>query len=46
VLRKYAVEEGYDLIVVGRRGHCASRLLLGKVAHTLARGGEVPVLIV
>jgi nucleotide-binding universal stress UspA family protein len=46
VLRKYAVEEGYDLIVVGRRGHGASRLLLGSVADALARGGEVPVLIV
>lgn len=46
VLRKYAVEQGYDLIVVGRRGHGASRLLLGSVADALARGGEVPVLIV
>lgn len=46
VLRKYAVEEGYDLIVVGRRGHGASRILLGSVADALARGGEVPVLIV
>ncbi len=46
VLRKYAVEEGYDLIVVGRRGHGASRVLLGSVAYALARGGEVPVLIV
>jgi nucleotide-binding universal stress UspA family protein len=47
VLRKYAVEEVYDLIVVGRRGHGASRvLLLGSVADALARGGEVPVLIV
>jgi len=46
VLRKYAVEGGYDLIVVGRRGHGASRVLLGSVADALARGGEVPVLIV
>jgi len=46
VLRKYAVEEGYDLIVVGRRGHGASRVLLRRVADALARGGEVPVLIV
>jgi nucleotide-binding universal stress UspA family protein len=46
VLRKYAVEEGHDLIVVGRRGDGASRVLLGSVAYALARGGEVPVLIV
>lgn len=45
-LRKHAVEQGYALIVVGRRGHGASRVLLGSVASELARGGEVPVLIV
>lgn len=45
-LRKYAVEEGYDVIVVGRRGHGASRVLLGSVTSELAQGGEIPVLIV
>lgn len=45
-LRKYAVEQGYELIAAGRRGHGASRVLLGSVASELARGGEVPVLIV
>lgn len=45
-LRKHAVEQGYALIVVGRRGHGASRVLLGSVASELARGGEVAVLIV
>jgi nucleotide-binding universal stress UspA family protein len=46
VLRKYAVEDGYKVIVVGRRGHGASRVLLGSVASELARGDDVPVLIV
>lgn len=45
-LRKYAVEEAYDVIVVGRRGHGANRVLLGSAASELAQGGEVPVLIV
>lgn len=45
-LRKYALEQGYEVIVVGRRGHGASRVLLGSVASELARGGEVPALIV
>lgn len=45
-LRKHAVEEGYELIVVGRRGRGASRVLIGSVASELARGGEVPVLVV
>lgn len=45
-LRKYAVEHGYEVMVVGKRGRGASRVLLGSVASELARGGEVPVLIV
>jgi nucleotide-binding universal stress UspA family protein len=45
-LRKYAVEQAYDVIVVGRKGHGANRVLLGSVASELARGDEVPVLIV
>jgi nucleotide-binding universal stress UspA family protein len=45
-LRKHAVEEGYELMAVGRRGGGASRTLLGSVAAELARGGDVPVLIV
>ena len=44
-LRKQAVEEGYELIGVGRRGRGVSRTLLGSVATELARGGDVPVLI-
>ena len=45
-LRKHAVEQGYELIVVRRRGRGASRVLLGSVATELARGADVPVLIV
>ena len=45
-LRKRAVEEGYELIVIGRRGRGASRVLIGSVASELARGAEVPVLVV
>jgi nucleotide-binding universal stress UspA family protein len=45
-LRKHAFEEGYELIVVGRRGRGASRVLIGSVASELVRGGEVPVLVV
>jgi len=45
-LRKYAVEEAYDVIVVGRRGHGANRVLLGSVASELAQEDEVPVSIV
>lgn len=45
-LRKRAVEEGYELIVIGRRGSGASRVLIGSVASELARGAEVPVLVV
>ena len=45
-LRKHAVEEGYELMAVGSRGRGASRTLLGSVATELARGGDVPALIV
>lgn len=46
-LVRYASEQGYDLVVVGRRGHGASEALLGSVASKLAHGSDgVPVLIV
>ncbi|MGZ8613991.1 MAG: universal stress protein [Actinomycetota bacterium] len=45
-LARYAAEGGYELLVVGRRGDGASKALLGSTAATLARGGEVPILIV
>jgi nucleotide-binding universal stress UspA family protein len=46
VLRKFAAVNGYELIVVGRRGHGMSTRLLGSVASELAHGGDVPTLIV
>jgi nucleotide-binding universal stress UspA family protein len=45
-LRKRAVEEGYELLAIGRRGGGASHAVLGSVATELARGADVPVLIV
>ena len=45
-LARYAAEEGYAVAVVGRRGRGASKALLGSTASSLARGSEVPVLIV
>jgi len=45
-LAKHAVEEGYELLVVGRRGHGASKALLGSTATRLGHGTDVPVLVV
>ena len=46
VLRKFAAVNGYELIVIGRRGRGMSTRLLGSVASVLAHGGDVPTLIV
>jgi nucleotide-binding universal stress UspA family protein len=45
-LMKHAAEEGYELLVVGRRGHGASKALLGSTAMRLAHAAGVPVLVV
>jgi len=45
-LTRFAAEGGYELIVVGRRGRGATKALLGSTAEALARGGDIPVLIV
>lgn len=45
-LMKEAVEGGYDLLAVGRRGAGASKRLIGSTASRLAHGADVPVLIV
>ena len=45
-LARHAAEDGYELLVVGRRGHGASKALLGSTAMKLGRGTDVPVLIV
>ena len=46
VLRKFAAVNGYELIVIGRRGRGMSTRLLGSVASELAHGGDAPTLIV
>ncbi len=44
-LQRFAHEHGFDVLVAGRRGHGASRALLGSVASQLARESRVPVLL-
>jgi nucleotide-binding universal stress UspA family protein len=41
----YATSKDYDLLVVGSRGHGASKAVLGSVAATLVRAPELPVLV-
>lgn len=45
-LAKHAAGDGYELLVVGRRGHGASKALLGSTAMKLGHGADVPVLVV
>ena len=45
-LRQYAVEGGYQLIVVGTRGRGLTKGILGSAATELARDSEIPVLLV
>jgi len=40
-----AVEDGYDLVVIGTRGSGASKALLGSTALDVARSAKVPVLL-
>ena len=44
-LSRFAVEEGFDLIVVGNRGMTGIRRFLGSVPKDVARGAEMSVLI-
>lgn len=44
-LERLAINEGYDVMVVGARGAGLSTALLGSTATTLAARGRVPVLI-
>jgi len=44
-LMHHATEEGYDLLVIGRRGRGATKALLGSTAKKVA-DGQVPALIV
>jgi nucleotide-binding universal stress UspA family protein len=45
-LRDVAARLGYGLLAVGTRGEGGSTAMLGSVATALARGSEVPVLLV
>jgi nucleotide-binding universal stress UspA family protein len=45
-LARFAADGGYELIAVGRRGRGATKALLGSTAEALARGADIPVLIV
>ncbi len=45
-LIRYATDESYELIAIGRRGRGASKAVMGSTASRLARGADVPVLIV
>lgn len=45
-LMKEAVEGGYELLVIGKRGHGAAKALMGSTASRLAHGANVPILIV
>lgn len=45
-LMTHAVEGGYDVLLVGRRGHGASKALLGSTAMRLVNTAEIPVLVV
>lgn len=45
-LRRFAHDQGMDLIVVGRRGRGLSRRLLGSVSSDLVRHSTLPVLVV
>ncbi|MEW6470883.1 MAG: universal stress protein [Actinomycetota bacterium] len=44
-LLQRAVEDGYDLLVIGSRGAGVSKTLLGSTAADLARSAKVPVLL-
>ena len=44
---KYALEKGFDLIVMGTHGRSGlSRLFMGSVAERVARTSQIPVMIV
>jgi nucleotide-binding universal stress UspA family protein len=45
-LCEYAVDSGYELIVVGTRGTGITKAILGSAASELARDSTVPVLLV
>ena len=46
VLSAYALERGYEVLVVGSRGAGLAKTVLGGVAEALAAGSAVPALVV
>lgn len=44
-LERYAIDEGYEVLVVGSRGRGLSKLLFGSCASTIASNAKVPVMI-
>ena len=46
VLSEYAVDRGYEVLVVGSRGAGLAKTVLGSVAEALAAGSAVPALVV
>jgi nucleotide-binding universal stress UspA family protein len=45
-LERYAIEEGYEVLVIACRGRGFSKLFLGSCASTLARKTKVPVMLI
>jgi nucleotide-binding universal stress UspA family protein len=45
-LERYAIDEGYEVLVIGCRGKGLSKLLLGSCASTLACKTKVPVMLI
>ncbi len=45
-LMRYAADEGYEVISIGRRGRGASKAVMGSTASRLTHGADVPVLVV
>ena len=45
-LREFAERQGFDMLVVGRRGRGLSRHVLGSVSSELVTHSSVPVLVV
>jgi nucleotide-binding universal stress UspA family protein len=45
-LMRYAADEGYEVIAIGRRGRGANKAVMGSTASRLTAGANVPVLVV
>lgn len=45
-LMRYAADDGYEVIAIGRRGRGANKAVMGSTASRLTAGADVPVLVV